>query len=206
MTIFVLLLLAGVSGELACLRFPADELWGSRYMHATVAPLLLCIGAARPRVAWRKEIPVVVLAVVGVVISFLGAVYYYAILQSVATGPGQNTEEWMDGDTVWNPIRLHARLFRAWFTGGTAPVLWTPAHLWVWDPPPDAKPTKSVDLRQFCEPQSVLLRAWRAPKDGAALRAEAICLLSLAFGIALLLLAVVALHRESRRPVSATVG
>jgi hypothetical protein len=48
-TVMFALLVTGCTLGLLCpLRTFADEVWGSRYMHVTICPLLLCIGAARP--------------------------------------------------------------------------------------------------------------------------------------------------------------
>ena len=159
-TTFVLLAAGGLAMGVAMFRFPADELWGPRYLHPAIAPLILCIGIALPNLEWRSGAPIAALTAFGIAISFLGATYNYAMAQLAATAPAQNTAEWLVHDPVWNPIRLHQRLFGVWLDGGTAPVYWTPEHLWVWAPPPDAKPWKPVNLRDFCQPQAAILRDW----------------------------------------------
>ena len=168
-TVFVLLLVGGIVVELAMLRVFADEVWGSRYLHASIAPLLLCIGATRPNFQWRKQLALLLLATSGAAISFLGAFYYYGLPLLAGAKTGQNTIEWLTSDSVWNPVEFHARLFRTWVEGGTAPVLWSPKHAWAYQPPPDAQPWKSVDLRELCAPQALMLRLWSAPKDGRTL-------------------------------------
>jgi len=75
--IFVLLVTSCTSAFISILVVTADELWGQRFMHVTIAPLLLLIGAACPRFVWRRHLPLVALALVGFVISFLGAFFYY---------------------------------------------------------------------------------------------------------------------------------
>ena len=166
--IFVLLLVVCVSGELAGLRAPADEVWGSRYMHTVLAPVLVVIGAARPRFEWKREAPLLVLASVGVVVSFLGSMFYYGQLHFATMKEGENTLEWLAGDSVWNPVQFHARLLGAWLKGGPEPVLWTPEHYWMYEPPPGAPPPKAIDLRAYCSPQPYLLRLWPVPKTGKA--------------------------------------
>jgi hypothetical protein len=76
LVIYALLVTACTLGFLSLLKFPTDETWGCRYMHLAIAPLVLCIGAAWPRPGWRTIAPLSVLAMVGVVVSFLGAFYY----------------------------------------------------------------------------------------------------------------------------------
>ena len=155
-------------------------------MHLAIAPLILCIGAAWPRFRRRRQNPLVALALVGLVISFLGAFYYYAMLDFAMRDAGQNTLEWITGDSVWNHIQFNARLFRVWFHGGTAPVPWTPAHIWIWTPPADAQPWKSIDLRQFCQPQSFMLRFWHVPKNGTVMAIFLLYVGSLVVGLLLL--------------------
>ena len=166
LAIFVLLLVGCVAAELAMLRAPADEVWGSRYLHCVVAPLLLVLGAAYPRFEWRIGAPIAALTTVGVVISFLGAFFYYGHVHFATIQAGQNNLEWLAGDTVWNPVRFHGRLFRTWLRGSSTPVLWSPGHFWMYDPPPGMPPEKAIDLRDFAKPQAKLLRLWNAPKAG----------------------------------------
>ena len=194
--IYALLVTACTVGFLSLLRLTMDEVWGCRYMHVAIAPLLLCIGAAWPRFRWRRQLPLVALALVGLVVSFLGAFYYYAVLPYSMTLAGQNTLEWITGDGVWNNIEFNARLFRTWLHGGTAPVLWTPEHIWVWTPPPDAPPMGSLDLRQLCEPQSFMLRFWNFPKSGADAVIFHMYVASLVIGVLLLAWVIVRVARE----------
>ena len=64
-------------------------------------------------------------------------------------------------------MQFDAKLFRAWISNSSnAPVLWTPKHVWVWTPPPDAMKWKSINLRDYCQPQSFLVRLWHLPKNG----------------------------------------
>ena len=66
-----------------------------------------------------------------------------------------------------------------WYT----PVMWTPAHIWVWVPPADALPWKSINLRQYCQPQSFVVRFWDVPKSGVVLVVFLVYVGSLAVGL-----------------------
>jgi hypothetical protein len=165
--IFVLLLVVSIAGELAALRAPADEVWGSRYMHTALAPLLVVIGAARPRFEWRREAPLLALAAIGLAVSFLGSMFYYGQLHFATIKAGENTLEWMAGDSVWNPVQFHARMLKAWWTG--RPLLWTPVHYWMYEPPPGMPPPKPIDMHAYSDPQPLVLKMLPAPKAGVRL-------------------------------------
>ncbi len=185
--VYAMLTISCTLGLLCLLKSPMDEVWGCRYMHLAIAPLILCIGAAWPRFSWRTAAPLTALAIVGVVISFLGAFYYYGVRDVAMTDAGQNTLEWILGDSVWNTVQFHSKLFGVWVEGsGNEPVLWTPKHIWVWTPPPDAMAWKSINLRDYCEPQSFMVRFWHVPKQGVVARIFATYVSCLALGILLL--------------------
>jgi hypothetical protein len=203
MVAFALLVVGGTLALLAPLSTPVDETWGPRYFHTSVPLLILCIGAAWPRFRWRRDIPLLALAVLGLLISFLGSFYYYGLQDIAATRAGQNTIEWITGDVDWNHITLNARLFRVWRDGGTGPVWWTPKHTWVWHPPAGAQEWKSIDLRELCQPQSFMLRFWNAPKPGVVLVVFRIYVTWLILGVGCLSLAVMRTLMEHRR---ATAG
>jgi hypothetical protein len=183
---YALLVTACTVVFLSILTAPADDVWGSRYLHVAIAPLLLCIGAAWPPFKWRRGVGLVALAAIGVTISFLGAFYYYGLQDFAARETNQNTIEWVTGDPDWNQVVFNARLFRIWLKGGTAPVVWTPKHIWIWTPPPDAPAWKSVDLRKYCQPQSFMLRFWHVPKSGIVLVVFLVYVGSLVVGVLLL--------------------
>jgi len=197
-TVFALLVTAGTVAFLSVLKSPSDEVWGSRYMHVVIAPLLLCIGAAWPRFEWRKHAPVAALAMMGLFISFLGAFYYYGKLDFAAKKTGQNTLEWITGDDDWNHILFNARLFRTWLSGATTPVPWPHEHTWVWTAPPNAQPWQTVDLREFCQPQSFMVRFWNVPKTGLVLKLFRGYVTSLVLGLLFLTWAAVRTLREQR--------
>jgi hypothetical protein len=184
--VFALLVTGCTVALVAILVVSADEVWGPRFLHVAIAPLLVSIGAAWPRFNWRTHVPVMALGVIGFTISFLGAFFYYGARGEAAQAAGQNTLEWFAGDTVWNEVAFDGRLFHVWLKAGTDPVPWTPAHHWAWVPPQDSQAWKTINLRQYAEPQSYLLRYWRSPLDGSFLLIYRICLLSLIAGPLLL--------------------
>jgi len=186
-TIFGLLVTACIVAFLSTLVITADEVWGQRFLHVAIAPLLLVIGSAWPRFEWRRHIVLLLLGGVGLAISFLGAFYYYGARPGASEAASQNTLEWLSGDSVWNEVVFDARLFNVWMTGGTEPVLWTPAHVWAWTPPKDAMGWKSINLRDYAQPQSFLLYHWNAQLDGSNLLVFRICAISVILGPLLLL-------------------
>ena len=97
------------------------------------------------------------------------------------------------------PRILNARLFGVWISGcsNSAPVAWTPAHVWVWTAPPDAPPWKSINLRDYCQPQSFMVRFRRVPKNGVVLRIFMTYVCSLMLGVLLLGLVIVRAVKEA---------
>jgi multisubunit Na+/H+ antiporter MnhB subunit len=185
--IFGVLVTACTVAFLSILFLTADEVWGPRFMHVAIAPLLLVIGVAWPKFKWRTHLPLLALGAFGLAISFLGAFYYYGGRGTASDATGQNTLEWLAGDSVWNEIVFDARLFSVWVKGGKDPVLWTPSHVWAWTPPAGAQPWKSINLRDYADPQSFLLYYWKVPLDGSAQVIFRICWISLLLGPVLLI-------------------
>jgi len=186
-TIYALIVTACIMAFLSTLVITADELWGQRFLHVAVAPLLLLIGAAWPRFEWRKHVVLLLLGCIGVAISFLGAFFYYGERPDASEAAGQNTLEWLAGDSIWNEVIFDARLFRVWMKGGSEPVFWTPVHVWAWTPPKDAMTWKNVNLRKYTVPQAFLLKRWNLHLYPPELMIFRICLVSLIVGPLLLL-------------------
>ncbi len=186
-TIYALIVTACIMAFLSTLVITADELWGQRFLHVAVAPLLLLIGAAWPRFEWRKHVVLLLLGCIGVAISFLGAFFYYGERPDASEAAGQNTLEWLAGDSIWNEVIFDARLFRVWMKGGSEPVFWTPVHVWAWTPPKDAMTWKNVNLRKYTVPQAFLLKRWNLHLYPPELMIFRICLVSLIVGPVLLL-------------------
>jgi len=196
-TLFALLATGCLLGFISLLIAPADEVWGPRYMHMTVAPLLLCIGAAWPSVNWKLYTAIIFLGVIGTCISFLGAFYYYGSRAGALFDGGQNTMEWLIGDPAWNEITFDARAFHVWLKGCPS-TPWTPLHIWVWEAPPGAAPWKSVELQKFCQPQSILLREWGNPSEGILLKLFRACQVALVIGVLSLLVLIGRTIKETR--------
>jgi hypothetical protein len=195
---FSLLVVATNVGLVAMLIVSADEVWGTRYMHVTIAPLVLCIGAAWPRFEWKKHVPLVMLIAIGMVISFLGSFFYYGIKQSAQFDSGHNTMEWLNGDPKWSEVLFAAREFRQW-RNGCPPFPWTNTHIWVWEAPPGAQPWKTIDLARYCRPQSALVIAWRVPpSDDLGRRLLRVNQAGLFVGLTLLIVVVVRTVGETR--------
>jgi hypothetical protein len=166
MTIFALLVGVCMLMFLSLLIVSADELWGPRFFHVTIAPLLMVIGAACPRFQWPRDVALVLLGAIGIAISFLGAFYYYGGRSQAAAATDQNTLEWLAGDSTWNEVEFDARLFQSWMKPGNEPIPWTPSHIWAWDKPANAMHWKTLNLRDYDDPQSFLLYYWRVPLEG----------------------------------------
>jgi D-glycero-D-manno-heptose 1,7-bisphosphate phosphatase len=186
LAIYAGLTLACTAAFLSILNYTSDETWGPRYLHTTIAPLLVCIGAAWPRFQWRVHAPLAVLISAGVVVSFLGSFFYYGARGQASDDSRQNTMEWLTSDNVWNEVTFSARLFQIWWRGGVDPVPWTPTHLWVWTPPADVPAWRTIDLRKYADSQSFVLYHWNrpvAPDQQTLLRFYLLC-----FGCGVLLL------------------
>ena len=127
-------------------------------MHVAIAPLLVCIGAAWPRMDWKIGLTIGALAAAGFVLSFLGMFSYYGEFGSAMEAAGQNTMEWINGDPVWFEPVFEARLVRTWLRPGKDPVPWTTTHVWVGTTERCTGGMENVNLREYATPQSVLLQ------------------------------------------------
>ena len=164
LAIFALLTLGGLVGGISPQRPYLEETWGPRYLHTAIAPLILCIGATRPRLRAATAAPALALAALGFWVSFLGAFFWYGVSDTAAQKASQSTLEAVQGDIVWNPVLFHERLFATYLRG--TPTSWTPDHRWWYVKPPDAPSEKSVDLTQLAVPQPFLIRQASVPLQG----------------------------------------
>jgi hypothetical protein len=165
-TAFALLILAAIVFGYSFLRYFADEVWGPRYLHSAIAPLLLIIGGSRAHFCLRRDALLLPLAAIGVVISFLGACYNPTAQYVAATRTATNTYEDFMGNSALNQVRFNARLFGAWFQRPSTPVPWSPSRKYLYSVPPDAPIVKTIDLRELAQPQSFLIRFWDASRPG----------------------------------------
>jgi len=190
--IFALLSLAGLIGGFSVIWMWAEETWGPRYLHATIAPLVLCLGAAKAsmRFYWLKQLPFLALMSAGIVVSLLGSFHSYTRLHQAAIQSSENKLEALQYDPRWNHLRFNATLVQTWLLGkfgDTAEsVLWPPANHWWFSKPVDAPVEKTLDLREFATPQPILVQDWRPAmqtpyKTYSILRI--FCVICLAIGI-----------------------
>lgn len=173
--IFAMLALGGLIAGFSITRMWADETWGPRYLHATIAPLILCLAAAKSATgfSWKKELPVLALFSLGLSISLLGSFFSYSHLHNAAIKSSQATLETLQFDPTWNHVRFNWQLMKVWVDGNSDsshPKLWPPPHHWWFSRPEDAPAEKTVDLREFAYPQPMLAQSWRptisAPPQG----------------------------------------
>jgi len=213
LAIFAVLTLAGVAGGFSLTYMWAEETWGPRYLHEAILPLTLCLAAAKTGLGlqWRREIPLLAAAVLGIVISFLGSFFYYGNLHIAATGASQNTLESLQFDPRLNHIEFNARLLKLWATerlGGTnEPEYWPTPYNWWFLKPPDAPPEKTVDLREHASPLPLIAKGWENSFSITLnqYRALRLTLLgSLSLSLALLGRLALLLTRNSRTPEKAS--
>ncbi|MFN0111990.1 MAG: hypothetical protein ACKVZH_24275 [Blastocatellia bacterium] len=194
LVIFALLTLSGLIGGFSITRMWADETWGPRYLHAAIAPLMLCLAAAKPATEfhWRRESPMVALLVIGFAVSLLGSLFPYVALHNAATNSSQATLEALQYDPKWNHIRFNWQLTKVWLKDSPQPENWPPPKHWWFTKPEDAPPETFVDLRELALPQPILAQRWRAATPtsfGVFSTLRGLCSVLLAVGIAGLILA-----------------
>jgi hypothetical protein len=184
--VFTGLCLAGMAGGHSLTFMWADETWGPRYLHESILPLMVCFASSKvgaggnepdtggggkaahghegAEFRWRKEIPLLAAAALGVVISFLGSFFYYGNLHVAAMKVSQPALELLQHDPRMNHIEFNARLLKVWARGrvGRAdnPDLW-PSHFnWWFQKPPDGPHEKTVDLRELAIPLPLMAKGW----------------------------------------------
>jgi hypothetical protein len=200
LALFGLLALAGPLFGSSLLVFWSDETWSSRFLHAGVAPLLVCLAASRQQTPWRAraEWPLLGFGALGAAISLLGVLFYYGAPHLAATGAGENTLEALQYDVIWNPVRFDAVLLSGWLSGKPARGIampWPPSrHRWFPEPgqPMAERAARRVDLRPYARPQPYLFREQIPWRD----RWRQTCLVSLAAGAGLIGALAIGLRRR----------
>jgi hypothetical protein len=164
--IFAALVLLPTVGALSLLASWSDEVWGPRYLHCAVAPLIVAYAASRKGRPFRasREAAWLSLAAAGTVVSFLGAFFHYGQVYGAATRSSLSTLEAYQYDPNLNHIRFNLRLLGMWARPPQAAENWPPPRFWLWARPADRERVHRVDLRPFAVPQSVLARAWGASR------------------------------------------
>jgi hypothetical protein len=167
LVIFSLLTLFGLLGGFSLLYMWAEETWGPRYLHSAVAPLILCLASAvsdKP-FRWRREILLLAVMVLGVAVSFLGSLFYYGKLHEAATQSLHSTLEEIQHDPALNHLRFNFELLKVWSRGRLGqpdrPEPWPPSRHWWFSRPLDAPPEKTIDLREYANPQPLLANGWK---------------------------------------------
>jgi hypothetical protein len=198
---FAVLVLLGQMLGFASMVVWADETWGPRYLHCSVAPLMIVIGLSPVlrRSHVRLDAALLVLVLLGGYFNFLGSAFYYGSLFKAASEITRLKLEHIQHDISLNHIRFNSKLLRDWLDDQVdqtpKPHLWSPpSHDWF--PKPELPPDKGVDLAPYAYPQPGVLRLLARP----GLRSSK---LACAYGAALVLssLCLVLLYRCARRTI-----
>ena len=165
--VFAILTLLGLLGGTSLVFFWSDETWGPRYLHSAIAPLILCIAAARRGIAFRvrRELPAIVLSIAGLAVSALGVFADYGAVYFGTIDTKQSTLEALQYDPAWSHIRINLRLAQIWYSRGKSNVAqpWPPPQHWNVDPRV-GHAVQETDLRKYAAAQPILLRLWGQPK------------------------------------------
>ena len=162
-----MLTLGGLIAGFSITRMWADETWGPRYLHATIAPLVLCLAAAKSAMEfrWKRELLTAALLVLGIAFSLLGSFFPYVSLHNAATQSSQATLEALQYNPDWNHLRFNWQLMKVWVRGSfgdsAKTELWPPSPHWWFTKPDDAPQEKTADLRASARPQPLLAQVWR---------------------------------------------
>lgn len=156
--VFALLTLIGLAAGASIVRVWSDETWGPRYLHSAIAPLLLCLSFVGQGRRWPEVAMFATTFVAGLAISLLGSLFYYGQLHRAMIESSQSTLGAIQYAPEWNHIRFNARLARIRLSRPAEPQYWPPDPEWWFEPPPDSRPARKVDLRQLAVPQPRLLK------------------------------------------------
>lgn len=190
--IFALLTLVGLAGGISLLDAWTDETWGPRYLHAAIAPLMLCLAAAKRSRPWRlrTEVPLLAAGVFGFCVSLLGVLFYYGTLHVVASETTPLTIQALQGDATWNHVRFNARLLDVWLgrneAGESTPQFLERGRVWDAQDRPRVLDWKNVDLTALAQPQPLLVRQWGHYIAGTERSIQDFCLFCLFAGPILL--------------------
>jgi hypothetical protein len=191
LAVFALLTLAGMTMGSAVVWWWSDECWGPRYLHCTVAPLIMCMAVAKDQLSGGRlrKLAFAALVLWGCGVSMLGALFEYHSLHRVASLSSPSNIEQLQYDVAWNPIWFDLKLTQLWLRGPSAPDsdadLWPPPqHFWAGLPENQIQYIHQVNIREFAVPQAYLVKGWRKWEDGGGLAWWLICALSLPLGLA----------------------
>lgn len=187
---FSCLTVGGAACSLSLLVPWEDEVWGPRYLHSAVAPLVLCLAAALRGAGLnrKRQSMLVAAAAFGLMVSFLGCIFYYGALHKAANAAGSSTLENLLNDPRFNHPRFNLKLLRSRFS--STGEQWPQPERWWFEKPPDAPVQSSVNLRDYARLQPAML-------DSTQPRTLAVCLrFALLSGGALLVLVCVAAWKQ----------
>lgn len=167
---FSLLVLAGSSCSLSLLIPWQDEVWGPRYLHTAVAPLIVCLTAALRviQLEWKWKTLLGTAAAFGFAVSALGSIFYYGKLHTAATNIGNSTIENFLNDPRFNHPRFNLKLLQSRIF--STDEQWPIPERWWFDQPPDVTPPSTVNLRDYAQPQPLMLNSAKAGKLAFCLR------------------------------------
>jgi hypothetical protein len=169
--LFVALAFGGLAAGFSFLRDWADETWGPRFLHAAVAPLLLCLAIpSRDAARTFHRLLAGCAAMLGGAVSLLGILFVYGGPYEAAKAVGQNTREAIQGDLVWNPIQFAFRLLGAALHPSGSHI-WVASHSWLFARPAGSAPDPAIDLAKYAHFQSALLDGGTPPGARVALAA-----------------------------------
>ncbi|MGH9767493.1 MAG: hypothetical protein ACREAB_08685, partial [Blastocatellia bacterium] len=160
--IFTLLVVAGNVGALSMLVPWADEVWGPRYLHVCVAPMVVCFALSRKETGFefRKELFLAASLVLGFLITFPGCLFSYTRLPQAAVACSHSSVDAYLYDINYNHLKFNIKLteilVRQKFQLHQGAQNWPPEPRW-WYAAPEHKGWKQVNLVDYASPQPVII-------------------------------------------------
>src|SRR5262245_6289828 len=160
--IFALLVVFGNVGALSLLLPWADEVWGPRYLHVCVAPLIICFALTKRDVGFelgKERLPVAAL-VLGFLITFPGCLISYKRLTQAAIGSTHSTIDSYLYDINYNHLKFNLKLAEILVKEKLhlrqEAQYWPPKPSW-WYVDPEQKEWKQVNLVDYASPQPAIV-------------------------------------------------
>jgi len=110
--IFASLVVSGNVGALSLLLPWADEVWGPRYLHVCVAPLIVCFALTKKGVEFElgKELFPVAVLILGFLITFPGCLFSYTSLSQAAVASSHSSIDAYLYDINYNHLKFNLKL------------------------------------------------------------------------------------------------
>ena len=171
---FSLLVLGGSACSLSLLVPWQDEVWGPRYLHTVVAPLVVCVAASLRGIRWKQldwewKTLLPTAAILGLAVSFLGSIFYYGSLHSAALASESSTLEHLLNDPRFNHPRFNLKLLQSRIF--SKDEQWPAPDRWWFEKPPDAPAQPTVNLRDYAQPQPLIFNSAQSPGMANGLKA-----------------------------------